>query len=329
MKILRIGALIIGFLLFVGIAAAGYLIVLKKPAMAPPASIRVAMTPESIARGKYLFTISDCDGCHSARDFGRFGGPVIEGRRGEGFGFPKELGLPGRIFSRNITPDPETGLGQWSDGEKIRAIREGISRDGTPLFPMMPYWRFREMSDQDVQSLVAFLNTLPPVKHNVPRSQVDFPVSVLMKDEPRPAGHVPGPDRSNPARYGGYLANLSGCMECHTRSEKGKPAGPLLAGGERFAFPGTLVVSANITPDPQSGIGRWSEQDFIERFTQYREYAEHGSPQVGPESFTLMPWLLFCQYREDDLKAIFAFLRTQKPVYNPVDSHPLELISRR
>ena len=102
--------------------------------------------------------------------------------------FPKELGLPGRIASRNITPDLETGLGAWTDGEKIRAIREGISRDGTMLFPMMPYERFRKMSDEDVMSLVAYLNTLTPVRHRVKRSQVDFPVSILMRSAPRPAG---------------------------------------------------------------------------------------------------------------------------------------------
>ena len=78
--------------------------------------------------------------------------------------------------------DRETGIGDWTDGEKIRAIREGISRDGKQLFPMMPYARFRKMSDEDVYSLVAFLNTLPPVKHHVAPSEVDFPVSVLMKE---------------------------------------------------------------------------------------------------------------------------------------------------
>jgi hypothetical protein len=94
------------------------------------------------------------------------------------------------------------------------------------------------------------------------------------------------------------------------------------AGGEPFHLPGMLVVSANITPDLQTGIGGWTEQDFVDKFVQYREYADKGSPAAGPENFTLMPWLNLCQLEADDLRAIYAFLRTQRPVYHIVDSHP-------
>lgn len=320
-RLLKAAGLTLGAVACVGAAGASYLLV-RKPACAPPRNVKVAMTPERIARGKYIYTVSDCNGCHSGRDFTRFGGPVIPGRQGEGFEFPKELGLPGRIAARNITPDVETGIGSWSDGEKIRAIREGISRDGTMLFPMMPYERFRNMSDEDVMSLVAYLNTLPPVRHQVERSQVDFPVSVLVKSVPRPAGSAPPVDRSDRLAYGGYLVNLAGCAGCHTEYEKGKPTGAQFAGGERFAFPGAVVVSANITPDLQTGIGRWKERDFIEKFQQYREYAEKGSPSCSPENFTVMPWLEFSQLEAGDLGAIYTFLRAQKPVYRIVDSHP-------
>ncbi len=321
-KLVSILALAAGAVLCVGAAGAGYLLV-RKPAAAPPMNVKVAMTPERIARGKYVYTLGDCDGCHSLRDFTHFDGPVIEGHRGEGFEFPREMGLPGRIASRNITPDVETGIGGWTDGEKIRAIREGISRDGTMLFPMMPYQRFRNMSDEDVMSLVAYLNTLPPVKHKVDRSEVAFPVSVLMKDAPRPAGHVPPANPSDRAKYGEYLVNIASCVECHTQSEQGKPKpGMAFAGGERFQLPGLTVVSANITPDQQTGIGRWSEQDFLDKFHQYRDYAERGSPVSSPENFTIMPWLNFTQLEADDLRAIYGFLRAQKPVYHAVDSHP-------
>jgi mono/diheme cytochrome c family protein len=196
---------------------------------------------------------------------------------------------------------------------------------------MMPYQRFRKMSDEDVYSLVAFLNTLPPVKHAVEPSQVDFPVSVLMKSAAQPAGRVPEPNHKDKLTHGEYLVDLAGCAGCHTPTEKGQPnPGMLFAGGERFAFPGMVVVSANITPDLQSGIGRWSEQDFLERFQQYREYAEKGSPKSGPENFTIMPWLVFSQLPAEDLRAIYVFLRTRQPVYHAVDSHPdVKLISMR
>jgi mono/diheme cytochrome c family protein len=321
-KLVRVLVVATGGLVCMGAAGASYLLV-RKAAVAPPLNIKVAMTPERIARGRYMYTLAECDGCHSLRDFTHFDGPLVAGHRGEGVEFPKEMGLPGRIASRNITPDVETGIGGWTDGEKIRAIREGISRDGTMLFPMMPYERYRKMSDEDVMSLVAFLNTLAPVKHHVERSEVAFPVSVLMKDAPQPAGYVPPVYPGDRRKYGEYLVNAAGCIDCHTQSEKGKPKpGMAFAGGERFQFPGMLVVSANITPDPQTGIGRWSEQDFVDKFHQYREYAEKGSPLSSAESFTLMPWLNFCQLEADDLRAIYGFLRTQKPVYHAVDSHP-------
>lgn len=306
----------------VGASGASYLL-LRKPLSAPPLALEVEMTPARIARGKYIFTLADCNGCHSVRNFKRFGGPVDRTQIGVGIEFPPEMGLPGRIASRNITPDGETGIGTWTDGEKIRAIREGISRDGSILFPMMPYEHYRNLSDDDVMSLVAYLKTLQPVKHQVERSQVDFPVSLLIKSAPKPTGSVAEPDRSDRLAYGAYLAGVAGCVECHSESEKGKPKpGFTFAGGHQFTFPGAVVVSANITPDPQTGIGRWKEQDFIEKFQQYREYAEKGSPAAGPENFTVMPWLEFSQLDADDLGAIYTFLRNQKPVYHIVDSHP-------
>src|SRR3954469_5920070 len=219
-RILRALTVTVGAIACVGVCGASYLLA-RKPAAAPPSTLKVEMTPERIARDKYLFTLADCSGCHSGRDFNRFGGPVVPGQLGQGVEFPAEMKLPGRIASRNITPDVETGIGAWTDGEKIRAIREGISRDGSMLFPLMPYGRYKNMSDEDVISLVAYLNTLAPVKHKVERSQVDFPVSILMRTEPRPTGAVPEPDRANRLGYGGYLAGLAGCAGCHTQTEQG------------------------------------------------------------------------------------------------------------
>jgi mono/diheme cytochrome c family protein len=165
------------------VAAAGFAYLhLRQPDSLPAASIQVPMTPEAIARGEYLFTvIADCDGCHSQRDFSRFAAPVVPAGRGRGFLFPPEFGLPGKVAAPNITPDVETGIGAWTDGEKIRAIREGIRRDGAALFNMMPYENYRHMSDADVHALVAYLNSLPPVRNQVPRSELDFPVGLLIK----------------------------------------------------------------------------------------------------------------------------------------------------
>lgn len=296
----------------------------RQPAMVPPSAIKVEITDERLVRGKYLFDrVAVCGDCHSERDFTRFGGPIIPETEAAGFIFPAELGFPGTIVSRNITPDKETGIGNWTDGEIIRAIREGVSRDGRTLFPLMPYQSFRKMSDEDVYSVVAYMKTLKPVKRVRPPTRINFPVSMLIKSAPQPAGTVPSVDRNDPHKYGEYLVTIGGCEGCHTPAEKGEPVpGKRLAGGMVFKTPVGMVVSANITPDPDTGIGKYSEQDFVNKFYQYRKYVEQGPPKVGPESLTLMPWLFYCQMEESDLKAIFAYLKTQQAVYNSVEKHP-------
>ena len=210
------------------------------PRKAPPRTQSVIPTAERLARGKYIFqVVADCDGCHSIRDFSRFGGPVVPGGTGKGQVIT-EAELPGRIVAPNITPDLETGIGTWSDGEKIRAIREGIGKDGRVLFPMMPYENYRSMSDQDVESLVAYLDSLPAVKNKLPETQVAFPVSFLIRSAPHPVGSVRAPRRDSP-QYGQYLVAIASCATCHTQAEKGKLKEDMLfAGGRVFRVPRTF-----------------------------------------------------------------------------------------
>jgi len=297
---------------------------MRQPATAPPLDIKIEMTPARIERGRYLFQfVSDCDGCHSERDLGRFGGPVVAAGRGKGFVFPAEMDLPGVVVASNITPDRETGIGDWTDGEKIRAIREGIGRDGRTLFPMMPYTYYRQMSDEDVFAVVAYMNTLTPVRNILPKTEINFPVSLLIKSAPQPAGSVPPPNRQDKLKYGEYLVTIGGCIECHSKRERGDLVpGMRLAGGMEFRTPFGVVISANITPDAETGLGRWTEKQFLDKFYEYKEYAEKGSPQVGPEGFTLMPWLGFSQLSTDELGAIFTYLKSQPAVRNAVETHP-------
>jgi mono/diheme cytochrome c family protein len=299
---------------------------LRSPKSLPAESIQVRITPENIARGEYLFTVlADCDGCHSERDLSKFSAPVVVRGRGRGWQFPKEMGLPGKIVAPNITPDVETGIGAWTDGEKIRAIREGISRDGRPLFPMMPYQSLAKMSDNDVQALVAYMNTLTAIRNPLPRTELDFPVKYLITTAPAPARNVAAVDTKNRVEWGRYLATLSGCEGCHSPREKGEPIpGKLFAGGEPFRLGTMLALSANITPDVDTGIGKMSESEFIERFHQYRKYADEGPPEVKPESFTVMPWMAFARMSSEELSAVYAFLRTVTPVNHSVETHPVK-----
>jgi len=301
----------------------GYLY-FRKPAIALPGGMKVEMTPERIARGKHLFqNVMDCDGCHSQHDESRFGRPVIEVGRGQGFVFPPEMGLPGTVVAGNITPDRETGIGAWTDGEKIRAIREGIGRDGHVLFPMMPYTNYRLMSDEDVYAVVAYLNSLPAVRNPLPATRINFPVSLMIKGVPQPAGSVPPPNRSDKLKYGEYLATMASCADCHTEVKQGQPVlAKRLAGGREFRTASAVVVSGNITPDPDTGIGKWTEQQFLDKIYQYKEYAEKASPRVGPEGFTLMPWLGLSQLSREELGAIYTYLMSQPAVHNAVETHP-------
>ena len=314
-----------GFALLLTAGAAGYVYLsTRKPNALPAETVSAPASPEAIARGRYLFTVgADCDGCHSQRDWEKFAGPIVASGRGKGFEFPAELGLPGRVIAANITPDVETGIGAWTDGEIVRAIREGVSRDGRALFPMMPYQAFAKMSDSDVLAVVAYMKTIPPVRNALPRTELNFPVNFLIVSAPAPARKVPEPDVYNKVEWGRHLVTLAGCDGCHTRREKGEAVpGMEFAGGEPFTLMGYKAVSANITPDQDTGIGKMSEDEFVERFHQYRKYLQEGPPPMKAENFTIMPWLQMAQMPREELSAMYAFLRTVKPVNHSVETRP-------
>ena len=300
---------------------------LRKPAQAPASSVKVSMTAEPIARGKYLFDhVADCGSCHSERDFTRVGGPIVTGHAGWGTDFSDFVrGLPGVVVAPNIMPDRETGIGAWTDGQKIRAIREGVDKDGNALVPGMPYRSFRAMSDADVESVVAYLDSLPPIRHALPKARVDFPLNLLIKFFPQPVGHVSPPASTVPVQYGKYLVTMAQCHECHTPVDKNHRPLPGMdfAGGQVFSDQPGTVVSANITPDMDTGIGKWSPEFFQKKILEYKDYADHGSPRLaGPQAFTVMPWLSFCGLTPKDIHAIYSYVHSVRPVRHSVETHP-------
>lgn len=306
------------------VAGAGAYVALATPKSRPAAAVRVQATAERIERGRYLFHhLADCAGCHSPRDPAKFAMMPDPARTGAGFVFPEELGFPGRVVAPNITPDPETGIGGWTDGERIRAIREGVSRDGRALFAFMPFRQFSRLSDEDIFSLVAYMNSLPPVRNPLPRTSLKFPVNLFNRFEPEPVLSPPQPPAaSDRIRYGELLAGMA-CLECHTVLDGGRPArGREFAGGHEFAVGQFVVRSANLTPDAETGIGRWTEERFLRKFQDYGNLAYESAPRSVQANFTVMPWFGFAHMREDDLRAIYAYLRTLQPVYNPVVAHP-------
>jgi mono/diheme cytochrome c family protein len=323
--------ILLAFVVIVVGAGISYLFAYQ-PATAEPSGIQVEITPERVARGNYLFNhLFECVGCHSDRDFDRFNAPPKDGRIGVGLEFPAEMGLPGRVVAPNLTPDKETGIGEWTDGEVIRAIREGIGRDGRALFSFMPYRGYRNMSDEDVQSVVAYLRSLPPVRNELPKTQLALPVQLLGKFDPQPvSGVVQAPPKSDSVAYGKYLVRVGGCADCHTMKRQGKDIEEMdLAGGFELRFPSGVVVSANITPDEDTGIGRWTEDGFVSRFRQYQRFAREGAPKADRASFTIMPWLAYSELEEEDLRAIYRYLRTVPPVSHQVVLHPEAALASR
>jgi mono/diheme cytochrome c family protein len=268
-------------------------------------------TPERLARGKNLF--SGCEGCHSPHDWTRHDAPVPPGMHGAGQILPFTEGVPGRIVAPNLTPDPETGAGSWTDDMLARAIREGIGHDGRTLFPMMPYPHYRLLPDEDVASLVTYIRTLPPVRNPLPKTEIIFPVRYLIRSVPEPiVAPVPPPDLSTPVKRGEFLVNVTGCSDCHTPQRQGQPIKGLdYAGGYMLAGLWGRVASANITPDP-SGIPYYDEALFLQVMrTGYVKTRKLNQ---------IMPWWEFRNMTDEDLKAMFAYLRTLPPVRHNVDN---------
>jgi mono/diheme cytochrome c family protein len=270
-------------------------------------------TPERLARGRYLAVgLAGCMECHSQHDWKAHGAPVLPGTEGAGqwIDMPD---LPGRVVAPNLTPDPQTGAGSWTDDQLARAIREGIGHDGRTLFPLMPYQPLRNMSDEDLASIVVYLRSLAPIHSQLATTEIIFPVKYLIRSVPEPlTAPVAGPSQADRVQYGKYLATLGGCSDCHTPQERGQPiAGFDFAGGWLMKGPWGEVSTANITPDP-TGISYYDEALFIQVMrTGYVNARKLNS---------IMPFGAFKNLTDEDLKAIFAYLRTLKPVHHRVDN---------
>jgi hypothetical protein len=315
--VLSLVALVV-LLVLGGITAIGWQIVLG-PKMRPVTDRKFEATPERLARGKYIVEgPAGCFHCHSEPDFTDPMGEPIASKRGGGWQMPiPELGSPS---SANITSDPATGLGAWTDDEIARAIQEGVDKNGRALFRLMPYPRFRDFTDEDLASVVVYVRTIPPVVHEVAPPVWPFPLSVLVKTMPQPlTSHEPAAARTTPVARGEYLVKtVVGCGDCHTPAdEHGAPLPGLeFAGGGIFHDPSPganmkAVFSVNITPDA-SGISHYDEAYFIRTL--------HTGQIPGRTLSAIMPFSSFKNITEDDLKDIYAYIKTLQPVKHRISN---------
>ena len=305
---------VIGVILAIIILIVGSLItyvVLALPDVGDAPEVKIDPTAERIERGRYLANaVNVCMDCHSTRDWSKFSGPVVPGTAGKGGElFDHTMGFPGIYYSRNITP---SGIGRYTDGELYRVITTGVTKEGKAMFPVMPYPYYGKMDDEDVYSLIAYLRTLAPIENQVTESVSDFPMSIILNTIPSKGTPIKRPEVADSIAYGAYMTNASGCIECHSPVAKGQIISELaFSGGREFSMPGGGVIrSANISQDVETGIGKWSKEQFIMRFKAYTD-STYVPPTVASGEFnTIMPWMMYGNMTEEDLGAIYTYLRT-------------------
>jgi len=285
--------------------------------------LKVEITQERLQRGEYLaHHVMLCMDCHAERDWNKFGGPPKEGTYGAGGEmFKREWGFPGEYYAGNITP---AGIGDWTDGELFRAITSGVSKNGRALFPVMPYLYFGKIDKEDVYSVMAYIRTLEPVEKENLESESDFPFNFIINTIPKEPEFITKPVNADKIAYGEYLS--VGCMECHTQAKKGQIIPELaFAGGRDFALPtGGVVRSSNITFDNETGIGKWSEDVFIQKFKQYSD-SNFVSQDIGPNDFnTIMPWTMYAGLTTEDISAVYTYLKSLEPINNEVIKFTVE-----
>jgi len=312
---------ILGILLIlvVVIAAGGYIYLQAAfPKVSAAQDIKIEPTPERLERGKYLAnSYAFCIDCHSTRDAGKFSMPVVPGTEGKG-GDDYGEGA-GFVPASNISSDKETGLGNWTDGEILRAITSGVSKDGRFLAPMMPYSLFSKLDKEDLYAIIAYIRTLAPIKNKVPEKELKFPVNLIFRTIPSDVTEYgKRPDGLDKFKQGEYLGY--GCKFCHSPSEKGEILpGMEFAGGMEFPMPdGTVIRSSNITPDKETGIGNMTKEMFMAKFKSCVDEANLDPKTRGYN--TPMAWNFIAKTTtDDDLSAIYDYLMAQKPVNNKVE----------
>ena len=276
---------------------------------APFPSLHATNDSATIARGKYLaYGPAHCSGCHTpAADQEKV-------KNGEELAFKGglEFALPiGKLYSKNITPDEETGIGKVPDSVLARSLRYGVARDGRALFDFMP---FHNLSDEDLVAVLSFLRAQPGVKNDVPDNKLNFmgkAVKAFLIKPVGPDGEVSKSVKQDTiAEYGKYLATyVTNCRGCHTNRSlmTGAYTGPMFAGGLKLdAADGSYCVTPNLTPDKETGkITGWTQQQFIDRFRLKKI--------IGASD---MPWDQFRKMSDDDLKAIYKYLVSLKPIRN-------------
>ncbi len=320
-KIFKVSGIILGVIILLLLCGLVYSSIRWDAAV--ERSVREFKAPQdsaTLARGEFLFVKSlNCLSCHAGE--GQSNTAAAGGMKFDLTTLSPSLGV---YYARNITPDVETGIGGWTDGEIVRSIREGVRKDGRVLFPIMPVDPLNGLSDDDVLALVAYLRTLPPVKNHVPervpslfaKTLLSLGVIGPMKQQTEP---IIAPQRAITPEYGKYVAkHASLCSDCHTPRNLMNGEfyyDSLLAGGSIHFGEGEDVpvrsFASNITPDSSTGIGRWTEEQFLDMMRT-------GMGPDGKVRTRHMPYAFFGLWDSLELRAVYSFIRSIPPVLRSV-----------
>jgi len=259
-----------------------------------------------IERGAYVAGLTGCAMCHATMT-----------PKGPDFSHPFAGGGEvqetfGTWHPQNITPDPETGIGKWTDEQVMAAFREGKRPDGSQLYAIMPYPYYNRMTDDDAKAVVAFLRSQKPfVNKSVPNTDLKMP-----KIPMPPAANQPDPT-DDMIKHGEYLATIMHCVMCHTpMTPKGPDMKRAFSGGFEFEIPMMgegKIYSANITSDPDTGIGKYSTADIIKVLRTATK--PDGSPVQGPMVFYVQGW---SQLTDADAMAIAKYIQSIPPIKHKV-----------
>jgi cytochrome c553 len=297
----------------------------------PVTSEKIDATPERLIRGGYLVNqVCACGACHTTRENGHI---ASEPERADAFLGGGNIfvahGMSDGIWIPNITPDVETGVGGWSDDELMRAIRDGVAKDGHFLLPFMPFGAFQHMSDEDLRSVVAYLRTVPPYKQPKPRAENQLGLvprllftKIGVQMHP-PAHDVPPPDKANKIKYGEYVATIAVCAECHSLTKKGprKQDDPqYLAGSEGPMEDPSFgkVWARNLTPDAETGLGKFHPEQIKQAL---RNGKRLDGKRMAPPMTIMLPH--YSGMAEEDLDALVAYLKSLPPARHQVPEREL------
>jgi len=275
----------------------------------PLTDIKYESTPERLSRGKYLTNSLWCLTCHTERDTTQAGWPPIMEKQFSG-GLRYETDST-HLYAPNLTPDKETGIGNFSDDMLARAMREGIGHDGRvlegPAFNGMIWPALRNLTDEDLASIIVYLRSIPPIKNKIPKRKLGAAREAILQN----GGELlntsrPLIDFDDPVSRGTYLIMLSDCRGCHRGNIRRTG---ILGGGHDFRYNNKQVISPNLTSD-ETGVGSWAAETFI-------SVIRNGKGKSGEISHH-MPWTSFRNFSDEDLSAIYQTLMTSYPVKHVV-----------